>query len=496
MSANPKPETWPELEAVLSQWSSRRILTSAQFEALSAAAKARAGALSGIWETKFVSAIYDSLGRSMRDNLSSAEWLTGAQKILDAYGGGTKLGLYSGEKFSPWYAETIFRTNVTSALAAGKYADLFSPSGRRMAGFVMLSAIHDDRNEDEKGCPGTICRKLDGKVFQKDDPDVGQILTPLHFGCRCTVIELDDEDVAAGGYDVANGSDFADLLATEGVWNDDKLESLVDGPDAPMFGVDLGDSPAPALEGTDLDPIEDYAHAWEMEKLTQSIEHGTMIDVDGRELWTKTGNSHSIDITPYDDDVLKNGRLFVHNHPSGPSLSPDDLGVASRLNVQEIRAVGRVELANVPGLKVEAPGWTVVREYSLKPASWEEKVFEGRPSGRMPTSWGLSNELYRDAKESLFTQIAASRIFGNYGSRAAALAAGYTPAQIAAEWVEVSRRAWKEFAFAHPELVYSERVLGFIKGGKFYSMMPGLSGPAGSTTSKSPPPAWLLLLFS
>lgn len=253
MSANPKPlESWPALDAVLSRWSSRRILTPDQFAALSQAAKNRAGSLAGVWETKFVSAIYDSMGSAMRDNLSSADWMTEAQKILDAYGGGTKLGLYSGETFSPWYASTVFRANVTSALAAGRYADMFSPAGRQMAEFWMFSAIHDDRNEDEKGCPGTICRQLDGKVFAKDDPQAAACLPPLHFQCRCSCVELDSTDVADGGYDVASSGDFSDLLSTPDVWSDDKLSTLVAGPDAPMYGVDV----------TGLEPRPNDADVW------------------------------------------------------------------------------------------------------------------------------------------------------------------------------------------------------------------------------------------
>ena len=57
--------------------------------------------------------------------------------------------------------------------------------------------------------------------------------------CRCSTIELDQQDVEDGGYDVADADDFADLLAHKDVWDDDKLEGLVHGPDAPMRGVDL-----------------------------------------------------------------------------------------------------------------------------------------------------------------------------------------------------------------------------------------------------------------
>lgn len=243
MSANPKTDSWPLLDDVLAKWSSRKVLTGAQYDALSAAAKRRAFSISGAWETKFVVKLQAVLRKAIAGNLSSADWMAEAQKVVDAFGGGKKLALYSGEHFSPAYAETVFRTNVSTALAAGRYADMFSPAGMRQAGYVMLSAVHDARNETDEGCPGTICRALDGKVFRKDDPAVGRILTPLHFGCRCTVIELDEEDVAAGGYEIADWSDFGDLLGAAQVWGDDKLDTLLgagsSGLPAPMLGVDV-----------------------------------------------------------------------------------------------------------------------------------------------------------------------------------------------------------------------------------------------------------------
>jgi len=235
----PPDDSWPALEEILARWASRRILTSDQFAALSLAAKRQAGRLAGVWETKFVQAIYDSIGNALATNLSSSEWMTEAQKIVDAYGGGGKLDLYTGENFTPWYAETVFRTNVLSAFAAGRAADLFSPAGMQMAEYFMHDAVLDDRNDDERKCPGMICRELNGKVFRKDDPVAARLLSPLHYNCRCTEIELDATDVEDGGYDVADGSDFADLLSAEGVWGDDKIHSLVHGPEAPMTGVNL-----------------------------------------------------------------------------------------------------------------------------------------------------------------------------------------------------------------------------------------------------------------
>lgn len=243
MSSNPElAGDWPLLNDILDLWSSREILTSKQFYELSLALRGRAGSLVRVWDTKFIEAIYDSIGKAMRQNLSSAEWMTEAQKIVDAFGGGEKLALYSGENFTPWYAETIFRTNVIGAYAAGRYADLFSDEGRQMAQFWMFSAVNDDRNDTEEKCPGMICRELDGKVFLKDDAEANRSLPPLHFNCRCTVIELDQQDVEAGGYQRATGSSFGDLLKTEGVWGDDKVRSLLGwraGIPGPMSGVDM-----------------------------------------------------------------------------------------------------------------------------------------------------------------------------------------------------------------------------------------------------------------
>ena len=98
---------------------------------------------------------------------------------------------------------------------------MFSPEWIEAAPYWLYSAIHDDRTRDEHA-------KLDGKVFRKSDPSARRLLAPLGHGCRCSCIELNEDDIAAGGYTVTNGR--AAGYEPEPGWGADKVAALV--PDA------------------------------------------------------------------------------------------------------------------------------------------------------------------------------------------------------------------------------------------------------------------------
>jgi hypothetical protein len=70
--------------------------------------------------------------------------------------------------------------------------------------------------------------QLDGKVFRKSDPSARRLLAPLGHNCRCSCIELNEDDLAAGGYTVTNGR--AAGYEPEPGWGADKVAALV--PDA------------------------------------------------------------------------------------------------------------------------------------------------------------------------------------------------------------------------------------------------------------------------
>ena len=71
------------------------------------------------------------------------------------------------------------------------------------------------------------------------------------------------------------------------------------------------------------------------------VERGIALDVNGKEILSKTGTSDSI-YFPFDErELMKNRNLtFIHNHPSGASFSPDDILFAQEVNFKEMIVVG------------------------------------------------------------------------------------------------------------------------------------------------------------
>ena len=106
-------------------------------------------------------------GMGFRDFLAKV----GENKIL------RDLGLSSR---SPWYLETVYRTNYSSAYNAGRYdAAMKSKSVQ----YLEYNAVVDDRTTD-------ICDALNGSVWEKTDPRWDTYMPPNHFKCRSFVIEV------------------------------------------------------------------------------------------------------------------------------------------------------------------------------------------------------------------------------------------------------------------------------------------------------------------
>ncbi len=218
---------FPSFEEILALWEDRKILSSDEFAGLADYLKGTAGRLAGNWDTRFVADLYSSLSGAWRAGLTLSDWLPEAQRILEAYGG-TATIYGSAETWSAWYADLVFRNATQAAHAGGRYARMFSPTQLAEAPFVLYNAIHDFRTRPEH-------RALDGKVFRKNDPSARSYYPPLGHNCRCSLIELNDDDIRSGGYAITPGSTIPYLATEDGSlvgkppkgWDADRVRSLV-----------------------------------------------------------------------------------------------------------------------------------------------------------------------------------------------------------------------------------------------------------------------------
>lgn len=87
----------------------------------------------------------------------------------------------------------------------------------------------------------------------------------------------------------------------------------------------------------------------------------------GDRVLDKAGTKKQVGFTEAEVAPLRNGGVFTHNHPGGGSFSPNDIVMASSLNLAEIRAVNGPN--EVYSMRPPPGGWNEgYTKYTLKPA--------------------------------------------------------------------------------------------------------------------------------
>jgi SPP1 gp7 family putative phage head morphogenesis protein len=81
------------------------------------------------------------------------------------------------------HGETIFRTNVQTAYNTAQAEAMFDPEIADAIPAFRFDAIIDERTTD-------ICEDREGKIFRREDLQVLEIVPPLHYNCRSTVVPL------------------------------------------------------------------------------------------------------------------------------------------------------------------------------------------------------------------------------------------------------------------------------------------------------------------
>lgn len=121
--------------------------------------------------------------------LQSGGWW-GRKKVVDPVSG----RLVVAQLGSPWRLETIFRTNMQTAYAAGQWDEINSQAA--VAPFLMYDAVDDLRTRP-------LHASWDRKVLPVTSAWWRTHYPPNGYNCRCGVIQLDKEQVEALGLQVA-----------------------------------------------------------------------------------------------------------------------------------------------------------------------------------------------------------------------------------------------------------------------------------------------------
>ena len=107
-----------------------------------------------------------------------------------------------------WRIDTIYRTNLRSAYAAGRYQQMTEPSTLKARPYWQW--IHGDSRK-----PRPLHKALHRKVFRADDPFWKTMYPPCGFGCRCSVVTLSQRDIDRENLEVETAPKVGQLWEIE-----------------------------------------------------------------------------------------------------------------------------------------------------------------------------------------------------------------------------------------------------------------------------------------
>lgn len=190
-AGSPEGIHFPTIDEAVKQLAEKNVLDRRQYNALDAAARAKAFTVAGVQAEETLAKIRDSLADNVREGADYEAW---KQKILGSVDAGTFL--------SDAHQETVFRTNVQSALSDGQMSVLSHPLVRSGFPYVARDAIHDDRVREEHlalerlGIQGT-------NVYRVDDPVWQLFRVPWDYNDRCADTLMTVSQAAEAGIDEA-----------------------------------------------------------------------------------------------------------------------------------------------------------------------------------------------------------------------------------------------------------------------------------------------------
>jgi len=160
----------------------RMMMTDDEFSAIEGASHDTAFTIAGVAQLDLVEQVWTEADRAV----ANGETLESFQDAV-----GDKLAAAWGADM-PWRVETIYRTNVQRAYAAGRYEQMTHPAVQKARPFWRFSAILDGRTT-------TVCSECDGVVVAADDRWWQGHYAPLHFNCRSHVVTLSESEAQEEG---------------------------------------------------------------------------------------------------------------------------------------------------------------------------------------------------------------------------------------------------------------------------------------------------------
>lgn len=177
---------------------------------------------------------YKAWAKDIDKVLAKSGWYDG-QINVDAQGNAKKVVAGGQHRL-----ETIYRTNVAAAYEAGRQQVIFNDRDDDPFGYVMYSAIMDNRTRPTH-------KALHGKVMEKSDPAWSSISPPNGYNCRCTIVELTQGQIDRYGYKVSKSEGKLSTQVVELPNGKEAQRTLFELDNGAVFKTDVGFNHAPKI---------------------------------------------------------------------------------------------------------------------------------------------------------------------------------------------------------------------------------------------------------
>lgn len=187
---DPSFEPLPFQEAI-DYFRSKTNLTPAEFERLSAAARAKAFSIADGSSSYVRGSINDLLDQALADGMTLKEFQSQAADVLDSAGLSAR---------TPWYWETVYRTNLGQSYEIGRWKQINDPAVK--AALPYLRYVHADPFGPSP--PSRATHQVQhGKIYPIGHP-YWDIWYPKNgFNCRCSTMSVSERDLARHSGDPA-----------------------------------------------------------------------------------------------------------------------------------------------------------------------------------------------------------------------------------------------------------------------------------------------------
>lgn len=160
-------------------------ITPDAWKALYPPIRSRAFTVSAVQNLDVITDVWRAVDKAVADGTSFADFQKAVKgPLTDAWGGSVKRPAHR--------IETIYRTNVQGAYAAGRHAQLTDPAVLEDQPYWQFDAIMDNRTSP-------VCKAAHGTVLPAEDKWWATHNPPCHFNCRSTVIPMTGDEAKAAG---------------------------------------------------------------------------------------------------------------------------------------------------------------------------------------------------------------------------------------------------------------------------------------------------------